>query len=281
MNVKEEITNKLTEEKESKIECKGEEQKLTDAPFIKVCQILPNMRVSAKVRVCDRTKIKYLNKKMSAKLRVRNFLVGDSSGVIPYTAFNEEINELGEIMGEVNEIKNAWAKFYKSTLQVSKGKSGSLQTVQDTNFPTKEQLLEHYNKTQLETASDLASGAVYYSEIVGIKYQVGGRNIYQKPVMTELELRPEPENVYDDKAVSVWLNDRKVGYIPKKQNKAVFKALMEKIPLKSFLGIYVPRYELKYCIPQNVKNVPITISTILQEIEWRPVILYPEDLIAL
>ena len=92
---------------------------------------------------------------------------------------------------------------------------------------------------------------------------------------------PEPDNHYDNNAVGIWLKDKKVGYIPKKHNKAIFKALKEGEPeLTCFLGVYIPSLESNYCIPHRLKNVPITISTIAAEIEWRPVIMYPEDLMA-
>jgi len=122
---------------------------------------------------------------------------------------------------------------------------------------------------------------VYYSSIKGIRFQTHGKTIYNKDAMTELELIPEPQNQYDDKAVGVWLDGKQMGYIPRTQNKAIFKALEEGGPeLKCMLGIYRPSVNSGFNLPHHVKDMPVTISTFVQEIEWRPIVLLPEDVMA-
>ena len=253
-----------------------------DAPLIRVNNILPNMNISTRVRVCERKPTKYLNYKDGRKLKVRTFLVGDDTGVIPMIAFNEEIDQFGKIMGEVIDVRNFWAKFYSSNLQVSTGSHGKWDVVVQDDFPTADDLLSDYRKTQLELLNKLTPRMVYYSEIVGIKYQQFGKQIYQKEALTELELIPEPENPYDNKAVGVWLEGKKMGYIPRKQNKAIFLALQQgSIDMKCMLGIYAPHIDKGYNLPHRIRNMPITISTHVKEIEWRPVMIYPEDVMVL
>lgn len=254
----------------------------TDSPLLKVSHVMPNMNVSVKVRICEKNKIKYLTYKSGKSLRVCPFLVGDETGMITFTAFNKEIYEMENLMGKVIELKNCWAKIWRRALQISTGSSGSCSVVTNTRFPTKKGLLDKYRMTQLEYIEKLNPGMVYYSEIVGIKYQANGKTIYKKDAMTELDLKPEPENIHDERAVSVWLKGRKIGYIPRRQNRAVFSALMNDVlKINCMLGVYVPHLKTGYNLPRKVRNVPITISTHIEEIEWRPVILFPEDFMAL
>jgi len=249
--------------------------------IMKVSQIVPNMNVSTKVRVCEQRRIKYVNQRDGTKLRVQDFLIGDETGVIPFTAFNGEIKEIRIFTGKVIELENCWAKFWNKTLQISKGQNGSWKLVDDRGFPSKEELLDKYSKLQLETLTELSHGMVYYSSIKGIRFQEDGKTIYKRDAMTELELITEPENPYDDKAVGVWLDGKRMGYIPRTQNKAIFKALEDESPeIKCMLGIFKPSLNTGYNLPHHVKDMPITISTHVKEIEWRPVVLLPEDVMA-
>jgi ssDNA-binding replication factor A large subunit len=249
--------------------------------IVKVSQIVPNMNVSTTVRVCEQKTIKYVNQSDGSKLRVRDYLIGDDTGVISFTAFNEEIKEMGAFVGKVIELENCWAKFWNKTLQVSKGQNGTWKLGNDKGFPSKEDLLDRYNKLQLETLTELSHGTVYYSSIKGIRFQAQGKTIYKKDAMTELELIPEPQNPYDDKAVGIWLDGKQMGYVPRTQNKAIFKALEDGDPqIKCMLGIFRPSINTGYNLPHHVKDMPITISTHVQEIEWRPVVLLPEDVMA-
>jgi len=249
--------------------------------IVKVSQIVPNMNVSTTVRVCEQKRIKYVDQSDGSKLRVRDFLIGDDTGVISFTAFNEEIREMGAFLGKVIELENCWAKFWNKTLQVSKGQNGTWKLGNDKGFPSKEDLLDNYNKLQLETLTELSHGTVYYSSIKGIRFQESGKTIYKQDAMTELELIPEPQNPYDDKAVGIWLDGKQMGYVPRTQNKAIFKALEDGDPqIKCMLGIFRPSINTGYNLPHHVKDMPITISTHIQEIEWRPVVLLPEDVMA-
>lgn len=248
---------------------------------VKVSQIVPNMNISTTVRVCEMKNIKYLNQKDGKNLRVRDFLVGDETGMISLAAFNEEIDELGKMLGKVVQLENCWTKFWNKSLQISKGHNGSWSVVNQKDFPSQSELLENYKKNQLELIEELAYGMVYYSSIKGIRFQESGKMIYRQEAMTELELNPEPENPYDNKAVGIWLDGKQMGYIPRTQNKAIFKALTEGKPeIKCYLGIFIPSVNTGYNLPQHVKDMPVTISTHTQQLQWRPVILFPEDMMA-
>ena len=117
-----------------------------EAPFVKISQILSNMSVSTTIRVCSKEYIKYRHKS-EQKIRLRTYILGDQSGVIPYVAFNEEIATMDAVLGEVLEMKNCWAKFWKNSLQLSRGSRGSWDLVQKPEFIDKNTIIEKYNTT--------------------------------------------------------------------------------------------------------------------------------------
>lgn len=78
------------------------------------------------------------------------------------------------------------------------------------------------------------------TELVGIYYTGKGHYIQRLPAKTELELRAEPHNTHDHKAVSIWHEGHKLGYIPRYRNSEVFHALQENIQVSCILGHYRP-----------------------------------------
>ncbi|MHA1820234.1 MAG: HIRAN domain-containing protein [Promethearchaeota archaeon] len=123
----------------------------------------------------------------------------------------------------------------------------------------------------------------YHLEIVGIYYQDSGDYIRDLPPKTELTLKPEPDNPYDSHAVSVWHKDVKLGYLAKSKNRPFFDALMGDGPkLKCILGKYrpsvIPRSKRSYSVFQP-ERADITIHTFLEEVDWRPEFILPEDVI--
>ena len=75
------------------------------------------------------------------------------------------------------------------------------------------------------TYDRLEEDQCYHLQIVGIYYTGNGKYISQLPPKTVLELRPEPENIYDKYAVSVWHDNRKLGYISQKVKISPFSTL--------------------------------------------------------
>lgn len=126
----------------------------------------------------------------------------------------------------------------------------------------------------------------YHLQIVRIYYTGNGKYLSRLPPKTLLELRPEPDNKYDNSAVSVWHQNHKLGYIPKNKNKPFFNALVNNtFDLSCLLGGYIPsERKTNYRSSRRYKFQPeradITIHTYSSQIEWRPAILYPEDSMA-
>ncbi|MHA1267041.1 MAG: HIRAN domain-containing protein [Candidatus Helarchaeota archaeon] len=72
------------------------------------------------------------------------------------------------------------------------------------------------------------------SEIVGAFYTGNQELLTQISQNTPLLLQPEPENPHDSKAVSVWHQETKLGYIPRAQNAEIFQAIQSSIPYCAF-----------------------------------------------
>ncbi len=240
-----------------------------------VFEIIPETTFSTVVRVFHP-----LLAKSYGKVKVKTFMVGDETGIIPFTTFNDDRDKFKELLGEVVQLKNCWPRLYNGQLEISKGRKGTWEIVSDnTHFISKEDLYEQYRKSQLKLIDTLEPAKVYYSEIKGSYYHPSGKTINRQRAKTKLDLVPEPNNRYDSNAVAVYYKGSKVGYIPRDQNRAIFKALTGGGPdIDCTLGVFVPQNS-RYTMPSKSYNPLITISTFLEDVEWRPVILYPEDFI--
>ncbi len=126
----------------------------------------------------------------------------------------------------------------------------------------------------------------YHLQIVGIYYTGNGEYLSKLPSKTLLELKTEPDNKFDNFAISIWHQNYKLGYLPRKKNKPFFNALIENIyELTCLLGRYIPSSrKTSYYSSRGTKFQPeradITIHTYSSKIEWRPAIIYPEDSMA-
>jgi hypothetical protein len=131
----------------------------------------------------------------------------------------------------------------------------------------------------------LKSGEYFHTKIVGIYYTNNGDYISSLKEGTNLELKAEPDNRYDSYAVSVWHEGRKLGYIPKTENRPVFNTIsLNKTATFCILGQYKPsssRYSSRRHSTYRdftPERAYITIHTFNDEsIQWRPVDLLPED----
>lgn len=130
----------------------------------------------------------------------------------------------------------------------------------------------------------LQPGEYFHTKIVGIYYTNNGDYISTLKEGTKLELKAEPENRYDSNAVSVWHNGKKLGYIPRTENKPVFNTIqLNSTATFCILGQYKPststslgRYSKSRIF--SPERAYVTIHTFNDDsIQWRPVDLLPED----
>jgi hypothetical protein len=61
--------------------------------------------------------------------------------------------------------------------------------------------------------------------IAGFSYYDGIDVFYELKIGSELKLKIESENKFDVYAVSIYFHDVKLGYIPRTENKLIFKFL--------------------------------------------------------
>ncbi|MBE0638754.1 MAG: HIRAN domain-containing protein [Bacteroidales bacterium] len=57
--------------------------------------------------------------------------------------------------------------------------------------------------------------------IAGFTFYEGVLAFSQLQIGTELLLKPEPDNRYDENAVAIWYNDHKLGFVPRSSNQAI------------------------------------------------------------
>jgi len=100
---------------------------------------------------------------------------------------------------------------------------------------------------------------VYHEQIVGIYYTQNVNYLKTLKSGVQLELRPEPFNQHDSFAVSVWHDNRKLGYIPRGSNQRIFTILGGKVEITCLLGHYIPshggsRDKWSYYPRDNINN---------------------------
>ena len=61
--------------------------------------------------------------------------------------------------------------------------------------------------------------------LAGFMYYDGVEVFNELKIGTELRFVPEPENRHDEYAVAIYLNDTKLGFVPRGENKIISKLL--------------------------------------------------------
>jgi hypothetical protein len=81
---------------------------------------------------------------------------------------------------------------------------------------------------------------VQSSPLAGSQYYALGTLAAQMKVGDELQLRREPDNRHDPHAVLVLWRGEKLGYLPRKENRAVAKAMDEGMTLRAAVSKLYP-----------------------------------------
>lgn len=61
--------------------------------------------------------------------------------------------------------------------------------------------------------------------ISGFTYYEGALAFNQLEIGTSLRLEAEPENKYDPRAVAIYYKDHKLGFVPRRENRIIYKLL--------------------------------------------------------
>ncbi len=67
--------------------------------------------------------------------------------------------------------------------------------------------------------------------IAGYAYYQGEKVIDQLHPDLKLELKREPENPYDNKAIAIYFKNQKLGFIPRVNNKVIANIMDQKMPV--------------------------------------------------
>lgn len=68
--------------------------------------------------------------------------------------------------------------------------------------------------------------------IAGYSYYEGEKTEHRLSVNDRLQVKREKENPYDRKAVSLWYNNRKLGFVPRHKNTTLAKLLDQNIKME-------------------------------------------------
>ena len=102
---------------------------------MKVADLQPDNNATVRVRVCAQGQARKVNSKKGYMLTVCTFMVGDETGTVEYSAFGKDVMAMGKNIGKVIDIKDGWVKEWNGKLQLSLGKNGTWELVEDASFP--------------------------------------------------------------------------------------------------------------------------------------------------
>lgn len=100
-----------------------------DLRKVKIAEINPGTRrfsVTFKVLEVGEEK-SIISRRDGAEHRVADVLVGDDTGVVLLTAWDDEIDRFRELLGSTVSLVNGYVSLYRGSLRLSLGKYGSLQ----------------------------------------------------------------------------------------------------------------------------------------------------------
>lgn len=96
--------------------------------------------VSIRVRVISMSEVRIVKTKDGGEHRVVDARVGDRTGIITLTLWDEKAEQISE--GDLVDIRNGYVNRFKGRLRLNVGKYGSLERVEDQEFPTRKELIE-------------------------------------------------------------------------------------------------------------------------------------------
>lgn len=102
---------------------------------MKVIDLKPNQSATFRARVLTKGPEKTMSSKKYAGLKVCEFTIADDTGAVMYTCFNDEIPGMTDAVNKVIDLASVWVKYYNGKLQLTKGKAGTWRVVDDPSFP--------------------------------------------------------------------------------------------------------------------------------------------------
>jgi hypothetical protein len=89
--------------------------------------------------------------------------------------------------------------------------------------------------------------------IAGFTFYEGALAFEHLKIGTELDLKPEFENIYDDNAVAIYYNDYKLGFIPRAKNHAIAELMRAGVNVfetrvQRMCAEYDPEYQIQVIV---------------------------------
>lgn len=111
---------------------------------MKVKDLKANNNASVRVRICAQQPIRNVQSKKGYNLKVCSFLVGDDTGTVEFSAFGKDIYGLQKNVTKIIDIKDGWVKEWNGKLQMSLGRSGTWELVEDPDpeFPLVSEIMK-------------------------------------------------------------------------------------------------------------------------------------------
>lgn len=99
--------------------------------------------VDIRVRIINVGKTRTVKTKNGVQHAVANVVVGDRTGTISLTLWDDQMNLISE--GDLIDISNGYVNKFKGWLTLNIGKYGNIEKVEEDNFPRREDF--HLNHT--------------------------------------------------------------------------------------------------------------------------------------
>ncbi len=99
---------------------------MTEEKFVRVTELVPNIRnINLIAKIIELGDTRFVaNRKTGEEHQVRDVLIGDESGVVFLSAWNDIIDQLKE--GSTYELSNVKTILFRRKIRVSFGKKGSI-----------------------------------------------------------------------------------------------------------------------------------------------------------
>jgi ssDNA-binding replication factor A large subunit len=126
-----------------------------NAMSMKVKDLKPNANASLRVRVCAPVgATRKIQTKKGYQVSVCTFMVGDETGAVEFSAFGKDVMTMSKNVGKVIEIKDGWVKEWNEKTQISLGKSGTWEVVEDKSFPLTSEIMKNVKTIDEEEDED-------------------------------------------------------------------------------------------------------------------------------
>nr|MDO8119379.1 hypothetical protein [Candidatus Sigynarchaeota archaeon] len=100
-----------------------------------VRDLKPNATVHIRLRVLAKGTEKLVRTRTTSNLKVCPFDLGDETGMVQYSAFADDVDKMAKASGKVIDINDGWVRYWDGHLQISRGKKGTWLIVEDPTFP--------------------------------------------------------------------------------------------------------------------------------------------------